>query len=129
VGRTTVTIASLLVSGLCAVTAGLLFGQHPALLMALCLIWGVAVVADSAQFSACISELCDPRYTGTALTLQTSMGFLLTLVTIRLLPVMVAWVGWERAFVLLAVGPVVGTWAMAALRQSGARLRLAGGRG
>jgi MFS family permease len=129
VGRTTVTIASLLVSGLCALTAGLLFGQHPALLLTLCLIWGFAVVADSAQFSACISELCDPRYTGTALTLQTSLGFLLTLVTIRLLPVMVARVGWQWAFVLLALGPGVGAWAMAALRRSGARLRLAGGRG
>jgi MFS family permease len=128
-GRTTVTIASLLVSGLCALTAGLLFGQHPALLLALCLLWGFAVVADSAQFSACISELCDPRYTGTALTLQTSLGFLLTLVTIRLLPVMVNWVGWQWAFTFLALGPALGAAAMAALRHSPARSRLANGRG
>ena len=128
-GRTTLTIASLIVSGLCALTVGLLFGQNPVLLLALCLIWGFAVVADSAQFSACVSELCDPRYTGTALTLQTSLGFLLTLVTIRGLPLMVSWVGWQWAFTLLALGPVVGVLAMWTLRRSPASVRLAGGRG
>ncbi len=129
VGRTTVTVASLVVSGLCALGAGLLFGQHPALVLALCLVWGFAVVADSAQFSACVSELCDPKYTGTALTLQTSLGFLLTLVTIRMIPPLVEAVGWQWAFAGLALGPAVGVWAMLALRRSPAAARLAGGRG
>jgi MFS family permease len=128
-GRTTITIASLVVSGGCALAAGLVFGAHPAIVLALCLVWGFAVVADSAQFSACVSELCDPRYTGTALTLQTSAGFLLTLATIRLLPVVAGVVGWQWAFAVLAAGPVVGAGAMWALRRSGARGRLAGGRG
>ncbi len=129
VGRTTVTTVSLVVSGLCALSAGLLFGRHPAAIMALCLVWGFAVVADSAQFSACISELCDPEFTGTALTLQTSLGFLLTLVTIRMIPPLVDRVGWQWAFAVLALGPAVGVWAMLALRRSTARARLAGGRG
>ncbi|HEV2105617.1 MAG TPA: MFS transporter [Candidatus Eisenbacteria bacterium] len=127
-GRTTITIASLAVSGACALTAGLLYGGPPLALLALCLVWGFAVVADSAQFSACISELCEPAFTGTALTLQTSLGFLLTLVTIRLLPSLVARVGWRWAFVALVPGPVVGVWAMAALRRSPAAFKLAGGR-
>jgi MFS family permease len=128
-GRTTVTILSLAVSGACAVLIGPLFGGPPALVVAIGLLWGLTVVADSAQFSACVSELCQPEYTGTALTLQTSLGFLLTLVTIRLVPGLVAGVGWGSAFAILALGPVVGAAAMWALRRSPAAAKLAGGRG
>ncbi|MGA7731329.1 MAG: MFS transporter [Chloroflexia bacterium] len=71
-GRITITIASLLVSGTACLFAGFLYGGNPLLLVALCLIWGFAVVADSAQFSACVTELSDREYIGTALTLQTS---------------------------------------------------------
>ena len=63
------------------------------------IVWGASVVADSAQFSACVTELGDPRYIGTALTLQTSIGFLITTLTIRLLPMLVDAVGWRFAFV------------------------------
>ncbi len=87
------------------------------------------MVADSAQFSACISELCQAQYGGTALTLQTSLGFLLTLITIRLIPSLEQQVGWEWAFASLALGPAVGFWAMSTLRHSPAAARLAGGRG
>jgi len=128
-GRTTITIASLLISGASALVVGRLFGGNPVLLFAVTLIWGFAVVADSAQFSACVSELCRPQYLGTALTLQTSLGFLLTLVTIWLIPFLVGLVGWEWAFAFLALGPALGIWAMSALQRSPAALRLAGGRG
>jgi MFS family permease len=128
-GRTTITIASLLVSGASALLVGRLFGGSSVLLFAVALIWGFAVVADSAQFSACVSELCRTQYLGTALTLQTSLGFLLTLVTIRLIPLLVGLVGWEWAFAFLALGPAVGIWAMSTLQRSPAAARLAGGRG
>lgn len=128
-GRTRLTIASLLISGVCALGVGLLYGGHPVPLVAVSLVWGFAVVADSAQFSACVSELCRAEYTGTALTLQTSLGFLLTLVTIRLIPTLEQWVGWQWAFAFLAIGPAVGIWAMNTLRRSPAASRLAGGRG
>jgi MFS family permease len=128
-GRTTITIASLALSGACALGVGLLFGGNPFWLTVICLIWGFAVIADSAQFSAAISELCRTEYTGTALTLQTSLGFLLTLVTIRMIPVLVRWVGWEWAFAFLAIGPAIGIWAMSTLRRSPAAARLAGGKG
>lgn len=128
-GRTTLTIASLLMSGTCALTVGLLFGGSPFWLIAVCLVWGFAIVADSAQFSAAVSELCRPEYTGTALTLQTSLGFLLTLVTIRIIPPLEKWFGWKWAFAFLAIGPAIGVWAMYALRVSPAARRLAGGKG
>jgi MFS family permease len=128
-GRTTLSIASLVVSGACALVVGFLYGGNPALLVGVCLLWGFAVVADSAQFSASVSELCRPEYVGTALTLQTSLGFLLTLVTIRLIPTLERAVGWQWAFVFLALGPAVGIWAMGTLRRSPAAARLAGGRG
>ncbi len=98
-------------------------------LLGLCLIWGLTVVADSAQFSAAMSELCRSEYVGTALTVQTSLGFLLTLVTIRLIPSLERWVGWERTFAVLAIGPAVGIWAMYALRRLPAAARLAGDKG
>lgn len=127
-GRTTITIGSLTISGLCALLIGFLFGGHPFWLVGLALIWGFAVVADSAQFSAAISELSPKDYVGTALTLQTSLGFLLTLFTIRMMPPLVNIVGWEYAFAFLAIGPALGIAAMWRLRQSAAASRLAGGR-
>jgi MFS family permease len=127
-GRTTVTITSLIISGTCAAVAGLFFGGNPWFIAILGMVWGFAVVADSAQFSACVSELADKHLIGTALTLQTSMGFLLTLVSIRLLPIMREWVGWEGAFAFLVLGPIAGTWSMLRLRRSDAAVKMAGGR-
>jgi len=127
-GRTTVTIASLVVSGTCSLVVGLLFGGSPFWLLVVCLIWGFSVVADSAQFSAGISELCPSERMGTALTLQTSLGFLLTMVTIRLIPSAERWLGWRWAFALLAIGPAVGIWAMIRLRSLPESVRMACGR-
>jgi MFS family permease len=127
-GRTAVTMASMAVSGTCSLVVGFLFGKSPFYLLAICLIWGFSVVADSAQFSAGISELCPRERTGTVLTLQTSLGFLLTLVTIRLIPSAEAWLGWRWAFALLAIGPAMGIWAMARLRRLPESAKMAGGR-
>ncbi len=128
-GRTTITTASLVISGSCAVGIGFLFGGNPLLLVFVAMIWGFAIVADSAQFSAAISELSEKAYVGTSLTLQTSLGFLLTLYTIRLIPPAVDLVGWQYAFSFLAIGPLAGIWAMLRLRRSPQADKLAGGRG
>ncbi len=128
-GRTTVTSASMAVSGACCLAAGPLFGAPVWVLAPFCLVWGFFVVADSAQFSTCVTELAEPRYVGSALTLQTAVGFLLTLATIRLVPVWEAAWGWAWAFAPLALGPVVGTAAMLRLRARPEAERLAGGRG
>jgi MFS family permease len=127
-GRTTLTMLAMAISGTCAATVGFLYGGDPVLLTIVCLIWGFSVVADSPQFSASIAELSDRAYVGTMLTLQTALGFTLTLVTIHLMPAFVAAFGWRYAFVPLAIGPFLGTWAMARLRADPDSLRLAGGR-
>lgn len=128
-GRTTVTIGALFISGICALSIGLFYGGNPILVAAICLVWGFAVVADSAQFSASISELCRMEFTGTALTLQTSLGFLLTLITIRLIPTLQNWFGWQWAFSFLAIGPAIGIWAMYTLGKLPQTKSLAGGKG
>lgn len=125
-GRTVVTSASLGISGTCCIIAGLLF-ESPMALTIVCLIWGAAVVADSAQFSSAISELADRRYVGTALTVQTSIGFALTLISIRIIPPIVDVVGWRWALSVLAVGPVFGIWSMQTLRSLPEATKMASG--
>ncbi len=125
-GRTAIASISLIVSGSCALLVGF-FVNSPLLLTIICLIWGLAVVADSAQFSAAISELSDPRYVGTALTMQTSLGFLLTLFTIRTIPPLVEAFGWEGAFWILGIGPVFGILSMLKLRRLPEAIKMASG--
>ncbi len=86
IGRTTLTMAAMAISGACALVMGFLFGASPVWIVLLGLVWGVAIIADSAQFSASIIELSDLGITGTMLTVQTSIGFLLTIFTIHLIP-------------------------------------------
>ena len=83
------------------------------------LIWGFWVVADSAQFSTIVTEVTEARYVGTALTMQLATGFVLTVFTIFLVPVVRDAAGWGLAFLLLAPGPALGTWAMRKLGVAG----------
>ncbi len=126
-GRTLITSLSLIVSGTCCVLAGFLF-THPAALTLLCLVWGITVVADSGQFSAAVSELSDPRYVGTALTVQTSLGFLLTVISIWLVPLLFDWLGWRYVFLILTPGPIFAIWSMMQLRRLPESKQLASGR-
>jgi MFS family permease len=127
-GRTTLTIAAMAVSGTCAATIGFLYGGAPWGLVALGVIWGISIVADSAQFSASIAELADRERVGNMLTVQTALGFTLTLVTVHLMPSLVESLGWRYAFLPLAIGPAFGVWAMARLRAHPRSVALAGGR-
>jgi MFS family permease len=126
-GRTTITMASLMTSGGCALFAGALFGGPPWALIVLCLLWGLAVVADSAQFSSCIIELSDRDWIGTMLTVQTCIGFSITIGTIHMLPWLVDWVSWRYAMASLALGPLFGCIAMWQLRQLPQARQLANG--
>ncbi|MET4805914.1 MFS transporter [Limibacillus sp. MBR-115] len=128
IGRTALTMAAMTVSGVCALTVGLLFGASPWLLVPLCIVWGISIVADSAQFSAAVAELSNRFLVGTMLTLQTAVGFTLTLVTIHLMPVWVESLGWHYAFMPLAIGPFLGVVAMWRLRLHRDSHRMAGGR-
>jgi hypothetical protein len=129
-GRTTLTIAAMAVSGTSAIAVGLAFGAAPALVVALALAWGVTVVADSAQFSAAVSELAPPGTAGSALSVQLASGFVLTAVTI----VGVGLIdptdagAWRLAFAALALGPAIGIIAMWRLRGRPDATNMAGGR-
>jgi len=127
-GRTTTTMTAMAVSGTCAMFVGFMFGTNPILLTIVCVIWGVSIVADSAQFSASVAELSDPQLVGTMLTVQTCSGNLLTLITIHFMPLLVAQTGWGVAFAILALGPVFGVWSMGRLRRHPDSLKLADGR-
>ncbi len=111
-GRARLNLWSLSVSGACAVLLGFTFGRDPWLVLAVALVWGFAIVADSAQYSTLVTEHADQRYVGTALTLQLAGGFLLTIVTIWLIPWFESAVSWRAAFLLLVPGPLVGIEAM-----------------
>jgi MFS family permease len=128
-GRSLVTSASMIVSGSACLLAGVVFGAPPLVLAPFVLVWGFVIVADSAQFSAAVSELAAESYVGSALTLQTAVGFLITLGSIQLVPVLQSAVGWQWAFAPLALGPALGTAAMLALRRRPEAAKLAGGRG
>ena len=111
--------------------SSLVIGFLPAsalLITVVALVWGSTVVADSAQFSAAVTELADPRYRGSALAFQTGVGFLLTAVTIRGVPLIEDAAGWGPAFAVLAIGPALGIASMLRLRALPEALRLADGR-
>src|SRR5437667_1529325 len=127
-GRTIVTSVAITISGSCCLIIGLFFGAHPIALLIVAAIWGASVVADSAQFSACVTELGDPQYIGTALTIQTCLGFLLTTISIELIPRVEKLVGWQYAFVILAPGPLFGVLAMLRLRRLPEAEKIAHGR-
>ena len=128
VGRTAVTSAAMAISGSCALAIGLAYGGPPWLVVGLGLVWGIAVVADSAQFSAAVTELTDQEHVGTALTLQTAVGFLITVVSINLIAVTKGAVGWQWSFVPLAIGPFLGVYAMLRLRKHASSIAMANGR-
>jgi MFS family permease len=118
IGRARVAMWAMLCSGACAALTLAVYGRAPWLLYTLIVVWGFSVVADSAQFSALVSEHAPRDHVGTALTLQTCVGFLLTIVTIELLPRVASGLGWQFASLLLVPGPLLGAWAMARLTSS-----------
>jgi MFS family permease len=111
-GREWLVTVAMALSGSCAVVIGFTFGRSLWLVVPVALAWGFFVIADSAQFSVLVTESVPPHAVGTALTMQTSLGFLLTMVSIQLVPPVAAAIGWRSAFVMLAAGPVVGIGAI-----------------
>jgi predicted MFS family arabinose efflux permease len=114
-GRPLAAVVALVVSGACCVASPLFFAAPTIVLVAFVLVWGAAVIADSGVFSTALSETTDARYVGTALTAQTGIGFLLTVVTIQLVPIAAGQIGWHYAFLILAPGPLIGAVAMLTL--------------
>jgi len=116
IGYEPLTIRALAVSGSCALLVGLFFGSPLFVLLPIAMVWGFFVIADSAQFSALVTEVVEPHAVGTALTLQVAAGFLLTMVTIQLVPLIAEAIGWRWAFPVLAAGPMAGIASMRRLQ-------------
>jgi len=116
-GRAVTAAAALTLSGACCLLSPVFFTAGGPLLLAFAAVWGAAVIADSGVFSTLLSELADRRYVGTALTAQTAIGFLLTVITIQLIPLLAAVTGWRYAFVALAAGPMTALPAMTTLNR------------
>ncbi|WP_348524703.1 MFS transporter [Paracoccus marinaquae] len=129
IGRCLTTAGMMAVSGACAALIGFAFDGPEWLLALIAVIWGVSIIGDSAQFSASVTELADQRLIGTALTLQVSIGFALTVLAIWLMPQIAGLLGgWQWTFLALLPGPAVGAWAMLRLRRMPEAALLAGGR-
>jgi len=116
-GRERLVRMSLLASGACCLISGFAFAAPLWLLVGLALIWGFFVIADSAQFSTLVTESVPSHAVGTALTLQTSLGFLLTMLPMQILPAAAQREGWRWVFAILAIGPALGIIAINKLRS------------
>ncbi|ASJ76673.1 MFS transporter [Granulosicoccus antarcticus] len=111
-GKAELTILAMAASGASALLAAAVFGGPPLLVAAVFLIWGLSIIPDSAQFSALIADYSLPELTGSLMSLQTALGFALTIVTVQLTPLVAAWLGWPALFCLLSIGPFVGIVSM-----------------
>src|SRR5206468_4553953 len=115
IGKARVAAWAMVVSGICCAIAGFVFHAPPPVLYLFAIVWGVAVVADSAQLSALVAQYSPRDHVGTALTVQTCVGFLLTMMSIRLLPVAAQAIGWQWVFICLVPGPFLGAFALRGL--------------
>ena len=129
IGRCYSTACLMFISGTCALTIGLCFNGPSWLFITIALIWGLTAVADSAQFSAAVTELSDKSMVGSALALQMGVGFAITIFVIWLLPVVAEHQGsWRWSFLILVPGPFLGALSMLLLRSEARSHLLADGR-
>ena len=126
-GRTNATIGAMSMSGAAAVGIGFTYLQAPWMTVLIALLWGCSVIADSAQFSAAVTELSPAHLQGSALTLQMAVGFLVTVGSIDMVGHLQGTIGWSHSLMVLAAGPVIGIWAMRRLRRLPESRRLAHG--
>ena len=117
IGRARLTVIAMGVSSFCAILIGFTFGQTIWLTIIVAIVWGIFIIADSAQFSAAVTEYADDEYVGTALTFQMCIGFAITIVTIQIIPLAQVYVGWQWAFSILSIGPISGIISMLKLRK------------
>lgn len=118
VGKAELTILAMGVSAASAIAAAFVFGGPVWLVATVFVVWGLSVIPDSAQFSALVADLSPPESSGSLMSLQTAMGFALTIVTVQLTPIVAAIIGWPGLFCILALGPLIGIVSMSGLRRS-----------
>ena len=116
IGKETIAIIAMVVSGSGAIATALTFGG-PVWLTVICiLVWGAAILPDSAQFSALVADHSPDDKAGSLMTFQTALGFALTFLTVQATPVLADQIGWPGVFVLMAIGPAFGVVAMLRLK-------------
>lgn len=126
IGRPTLVARALGVSATCCAMIGVFFGHSLWILAPIALVWGFFIIADSAQFSVLVTESVASHAVGTAITLQVSLGFLLTTLTVQAVPTVVHTLGWRWAFAMLAIGPILG---ITAIRRYSASISASHARG
>ena len=126
IGKAEVTIIAMVTSGLAALATAVTFGGPVWLTFVLVLVWGIAVIPDSAQFSALVADAAPPHLSGSLMTFQTALGFALTIATVQVTPLAATAIGWPVVLALMAAGPAIGVVAMLPLRR---RAALAPGHG
>lgn len=117
VGKPKLSAGSMLISGSCSVLVGFTFGKPIWITVIFIMLWGMSVIADSAQFSAAVTEYAEPDVVGTAVTFQIAIGFLISIVSINLIPVLSSVFGWKWVFSILSVGPLLGAVSMVKLNR------------
>ncbi len=116
IGRTLSTSIYLDISGTSAVLIGFTYRSAPFITIIVGIIWGITVIADSAQFSTAVTELSNNKIRGSALTFQMALGFLITVGSIYAIDILRNIVGWHWAFSFLSIGPLLGIISMIRLR-------------
>jgi MFS family permease len=127
IGRTKFNIIMLIISGASSLLIGF-FLKNAVIALLIAIIWGLTIVPDSPQYSAMISELSDPAYIGTALAIQTAIGFVITNISIWLVPFIVGLVGWAFGFMILVLGPLFGIFSLIKLRNEPDSIKIAQGK-
>jgi MFS family permease len=108
IGSSKVAAGALALSGLCGLTFALGWRYlAPEAIVALLMIWGISVVADSPQFSALAAKACPPVQVGSALAIQNSIGFSITVISIAATTALFEHIGLDATW-LLVPGPVLG---------------------
>lgn len=116
-GKANLSAGSMLISGMCSILICFSFGKTIWLTVLIAMVWGMSIIADSAQFSAAVTEYCEPEYVGTALTFQIAVGFLISVISINLIPVLASSFGWKWVFTVLSIGPFFGVISMIKLNR------------
>lgn len=129
IGRCVTSALAMAISGSCAVLIGFVFNGPAVLFIIVALVWGFSTIADSAQFSAVVTEVSDPSLVGASLAFQMGVGFAITLIAVWFVQWIAIVLGsWQWAFSILAIGPALGCWAMLRLRQLPEAVLIAGGK-
>jgi MFS transporter, DHA1 family, inner membrane transport protein len=117
-GSARVASLNLGLSGACCLLAPWALVAPMPLFLGWLVLWGVTVAGDSPQFSALTAANAPPQAVGSVLTLTNSIGFAISVVSIELFVRLAQTVSLAQLLPWLAVGPLLGLWAMRPLHRA-----------